>query len=331
MKSNYLIVAIISLALAIGIFAFVYSSPTIIGKFAQIPEEKSKPVKIATDKLVGGLPLFVALDQNFLENKGIAYEKDTFATASIVAQSLLAEKHEVGGPISLLDIFIIESKNPGQLKVFSVFAETSSSPISHIIVKKDSPLESIKDLKGKKVAIGPGALPEFLAKTLFKKFAVENVNLVTIAPNLWLQSLEQGQVEAVYSIEPFTTIAVEKGIGRVILEGAESKVIDPMPVVGVAFTSKFIEVNPEKAGEIVKAVDDAVSLIRKNPDEARLALPNFTDLNENLSSKINLGSSYGSKDLGDVKAKIQDFADLAYEEGYIDRKIDVRNILYQPS
>lgn len=286
-------------------------------------------VKIATDRLVGGLPLFVALDQGLIEGSGVKYTTDEFATASLVADSLVAGKHDVGGPIGMPDMIIIESKEPGRFKIFSVFAEPSDSPISQIVVKKGSSISSVDQLAGKKVGIGPGVTPDFLARSFFSKMNVTGVELVVIAPNIWIQSLASGSVDAVYMIDPLATIAIDAGVGESIFSGPESAVIDPMPIVATAFTSEFVSLHPAEASRIVSALDRSVGSIEDSPESARSSLSAMAGIPSNVTDKINLGRSYDSRFSRSTVDNVQEMADLMLEMGYIDKEVDVSSMFYR--
>lgn len=290
--------------------------------------QNSQAIKIATDPLIGGLPLFVTLNQSLLDQEGITYSTDFFPTSSKVAQSMVSGQYQVGGPISLLDVIILESKSPGLLKVFTIMAEDASKPVSHILVKRDSPYKTIEDLKGKKLGIGPGAIFEFLSKILLKKYNVENVQLVVVPPGAWIPSLEAGKIDAVFSVEPFSTISLKNNVSRIILSGAQAAVINPIPVVGIAFTNEFIKNNPTEAEKIVKAIDKGTAISKEKPQEAKQTLVKYVNLDKNIAQDVSLNVFYNSTELSLIAPQVQKYADTVYQEGYIDKKINATNFLY---
>jgi NitT/TauT family transport system substrate-binding protein len=296
---------------------------------AQQPQNQSQ-IKIATDKLIGGLPLFVTLNQSLLNKQGISYSTDFYPTSSKVSQSMISGQYGVGGPVSLIDLIILEDKNPGKFKLFTIMTENHTKPTSNIIVKKDSPMSSISDLKGKKLAIGPGAVFDFLTKIMLKKLNLEGVQLVVIPPGSWIQALTSGQVDAVFSVEPFTTISKQNNVSKILYPGPQSAVIDPMPVVGLAFTSDFANKNPAITEKILEAFDQGTNYAKNNPDKAKMVLTKYVDLNNKTAQLVSLNEFYNSTELKKIEPKFQELADAMYKEGgYISKPINVTNILYK--
>jgi NitT/TauT family transport system substrate-binding protein len=75
-----------------------------------------------------------------------------------------------------------------------------NTPPFTIVVKKDSPIKTPKDLEGKTIG-GPandGALKLFPAFAKVAKFDAAKVNITNMAPNLREQMLLRGQVDGVF-------------------------------------------------------------------------------------------------------------------------------------
>jgi NitT/TauT family transport system substrate-binding protein len=75
-----------------------------------------------------------------------------------------------------------------------------NTPPFTIVVKKDSPIKTPKDLEGKTVG-GPandGALKLFPAFAKVAKVDAAKVNITNMAPNLREQMLLRGQVDAIF-------------------------------------------------------------------------------------------------------------------------------------
>ena len=116
----------------------------------------------------------------------------------------------MGCPYTTSDVLLIEEKNPGQMKLFLGGAETATQQQFAVLVKPDSPIKSMNDLQGKKIATIPGSVGIIYPKMMFKKYFNPNdVTLVPLSPNDWVSALTSSQVDAVYSVEPLSTIMIE--------------------------------------------------------------------------------------------------------------------------
>ena len=101
----------------------------------------------------------------------------------------------------------------------------------HVLVRPDSPIRSVADLRGRKIATGIGSSTDEVFRTrVASKFGLgeggyEPVN--TLEPDK-VAALVARQVEASVSTEPFISVAEEQGLARSLLS---FEAYDPMPVV----------------------------------------------------------------------------------------------------
>ncbi len=147
-----------------------------------------------------------------------------------------------------------------------------------LAVPKDSPIKSIKDLKGRKVAATKGTDPFlFLLRALhtegLKKTDIEHVSLQHADGRA---ALEQGKVDAWAGLDP-------------LLAGSELEAGSRLIYRNVAFntygflntTEKFASSYPEQVKKVIAAYEKARKWIIANPDEtariiaeeAKLPLP----------------------------------------------------------
>ena len=97
-------------------------------------------------------------------------------------------------------------------------AWTTDGGYAKVLVSKDSPYQSIRDLKGKKIANNIGsdsyrALGDWCAKN---DCSVDDFQILDTAPAAIIAALEAGSVEAGIWFAPTTLIAVRKGVARIL-------------------------------------------------------------------------------------------------------------------
>jgi ABC-type nitrate/sulfonate/bicarbonate transport system substrate-binding protein len=101
----------------------------------------------------------------------------------------------------------------------------------HVLVRSDSPYQSVAELRGKKIATGVGSSTDAVFQSrVAPKFGLaagswEPVN--TLEPEK-VAALVAKQVEASVSTEPFISVAEEQGLARSIVS---FETYDPIPVV----------------------------------------------------------------------------------------------------
>lgn len=135
-----------------------------------------------------------------------------------------------------------------------------------IIVKKDSPYQSPKDLVGKKVGHfgADSGTTSIMAALLDRDFEIDvfkDYKLVEAGPPALVELLGQGQVEAIFDFTPHTDRALTEADGRVLYmaeeQGQKGKV--PGLVYATAFND-WLEENEETARAVQAAAQDAIKL-----------------------------------------------------------------------
>lgn len=112
--------------------------------------------------------------------------------------------------------------------------------------------KTLESLRGKKIAVQPGNICHIALAWKLKSLGMTNeVELVFLNNNDMPIPLQQGQIDAMFSIEPYPSFAKENGWGADIWNGYDT----PMKGRNVGFVASrpFVEKNPVLAREIVKA------------------------------------------------------------------------------
>lgn len=292
-------------------------------------------VRIGYLAITNSLPLYVAMtpmqngEKSFLEEQGIKIETTSFQTSNQLAEALATGKIDIEVSASTSVLYAIEQRSPGQFKIFLVNAQVAARPPDVILVKKDSPISTIEELKGKKIGVFPGSTFAILTKIVFRNFMdpEKDITIVPMPPPLWLEALSKGEVDAVWAFEPFGTLALEQGVAKVIMESAAEKyVLDPLPAGSTAFSATFVKDNSKVAQRVKAAFDAAVDFIRSHEAEARKTIVKFTPTSETVAAKTYLPDFWKSEEID--KTVMQRYADILFEEGDLESKVDIRNMLY---
>ncbi len=87
-----------------------------------------------------------------------------------------------------------------------------------IVVKKDSDIQKLSDLKGRRVAIWPGSTQEvfMLERLRMEGLGIKDVQPVRVSFSEMHAALTRGDVEAYVGAEPAPAVSVTTGVGRVL-------------------------------------------------------------------------------------------------------------------
>ncbi|MFA5635117.1 MAG: ABC transporter substrate-binding protein [Anaerovoracaceae bacterium] len=130
-----------------------------------------------------------------------------------------------------------------------------SNKCSALAVAKDSDIQSAADLKGKKIAYVPGTMHHLLLLEVLTNNGIDpetDVVLIRIDFFDMGQALAQGTVDAFYSGEPYPSMAVAGGYGRILLYPDDN---EGFGIINSAMmtTKQQVEENPELIQKLVTA------------------------------------------------------------------------------
>jgi NitT/TauT family transport system substrate-binding protein len=213
---------------------------------------------------------FMAQDKGYFKAEGLDVEIDQGEGSSASITKVAAGAYQAGfGDINALINLAATRPADAPVAVYMIY----NTPPFTIVVKKDSPIKTPKDLEGKTVG-GPandGALKLFPAFAKVAKIDAGKVNITNMAPNLREQMLLRGQVDAIF------------GFTNTVYFSAKLVGIDPekdlrfinyadfgMDLYSntIVFSRAFVKDNPKAVAGFVKAVNRAINDSLANPEAA---------------------------------------------------------------
>ncbi|MDH2926453.1 sulfonate ABC transporter substrate-binding protein [Lonepinella koalarum] len=145
---------------------------------------------------------------------------------------------------------------------YDVPAPTSEA----ILVPKDSPIQSVADLKGKKVALNKGSNVHYLLVRALESVGLTyaDVQPVYLAPSDARAAFERGSVDAWVIWDPFQAAAEEQLQARTLRDG--TNLVDNHQFY--LSTRNYANNNPEIIKILIEEVDKTGNWIKSNLDEA---------------------------------------------------------------
>ncbi len=149
---------------------------------------------------------------------------------------------------------------------------------THLVVRNDSPIKTIKDLKGKVVRIGQ--VPTHIALYNMLKKNDMKVNDVTLrfgmASNFASEALANGEIDAAVTYVPTMPMMLASGKVRVLEQNIISKYVLPRTPNAILFTTReFASANPKVIENLKNTVVATMDYINKNPSSVLKAATGF--------------------------------------------------------
>ncbi|WAH59028.1 aliphatic sulfonate ABC transporter substrate-binding protein [Pseudomonas silvicola] len=303
------------------------------------------------DLLIAALSLFIlAPSAQAVETLRIGYQKSSTLITLLKQQGTLEKDlarqgievswHEFPSGLPLL-----ESLNVGNVDISAdvadtvpVFAqaagatltyfaqETASPQAQAIVVRQDSPVQSLADLKGKKVAVTKAAGTHYLLIAALNKAGLKfsDIQPAYLTPADGRAAFENGKVDAWVTWEPFLTSVQRQLPTRTLADGTGLAQYKRYYLTGTAYAKahpevlKLVFAELQKAGEWTKA----------NPDKAATILgPLWGNLDSATVEAANLHRTYQVQAVQpDQLGEQQKIADAFFAAGLLPKAVDTRGV-----
>jgi NitT/TauT family transport system substrate-binding protein len=240
---------------------------------------EANKVKIGYSRLRISLPIYVAQEKGIFKNNGLDAQLEMFDTAQPMIDALCGGKLDVAGYAAFPITFSAELRSKKDLYYATGLMEDDKHPISMLVVKKESPIKTIGDLKGKNIGILPTYAYKVWLELILEKNGIKpgEASIQQIAPAMTPSALASKTIDAVFTNDPAVTTCVQMGIGRLLFADAvlPKYMWSPFPFASFNMTREFVQKNPDTARRIVKSLDEAIDFINGNQQEAKRIMAEF--------------------------------------------------------
>lgn len=140
---------------------------------------------------------------------------------------------------------------------------------SALVVKRDAPIHAPGDLRGRRIGYVPGTMHEILLReVLFRENLdpAQDVTLVRVDFFDMGLALARGDIDAFLSGEPFPSLAVHQGNGRILAYPYFDDAIGPINA-GMIVTRQALEKHPETVQALVATHVRATLHLLDHPEE----------------------------------------------------------------
>ncbi|MBU1361172.1 MAG: ABC transporter substrate-binding protein [Gammaproteobacteria bacterium] len=303
---------------------------------AVVRAQAGPKIRIGYWPIAAGLPFYAAVEQGYFKNAGLDVEVLRFAGAQQIMEAMLSERCDgSANGTGSANIAIGEIAAPGSFKIFCSNPSNVKNVLDEVLVPTASTAKTMADLKGKRVASGPGIQNVTLAKTVLERGGATGATVIELPIGQHVAALAAGQVDGCYTLEPTGTIGRLNESTRVLEAGVIAKYVlgDPMaPWFGgsASLTGAFIKQNPEVSKKFIAAYGQGVAYVRSKPAEARQYLKGYTAIEGKLTGEVPLAAytMYNEFTPADV-AHFQKFFDLFSDKGIFTSRLMVDSMLYK--
>ena len=284
-------------------------------------------VRIGVLNLTAAAPYFVAKNQGLFEKENIEVEEKSFTTSNLVVESIIKGEVDIAFYSTPQAALPANQISPGKFKIFTTPKNNPNSSDS-VIVKSNSTIANLTDLKGKKVGVFPGSTGSNLFRSYFKNknLSLDGIEFIQLAPADQLGALEASSIDALFSYEPILTTALQTKNYRKISETIIYEDQDNPVGLGLISTN-FIQKSPQDAKKVVAVFDQSQDFISSNDTKTREILAQNFKLKPAIANNMNYIKWGKNSDLDSVK--LQSYADFLMNLGDIKDSVNIKDLVYK--
>ncbi len=230
---------------------------------ASAGEEDDYVVQIVQGPALCSAPVFIAIINGYMEECGVEYE---YTNSENQWDAMAGGKNDIN--YGLLPTFVQRIANGYEMEIVG----GAHFGCINVVATDESGIEGIEDLKGRNVGIptGMGSDPAILLQRMLtaNDIEVSEVNLQVFNNADLGTALQEGQIEAFVSWDPYATIVSEYEGNHLIFNQAEDEMTKDEYCCVFGFSQTLIEDHPDVAKRYVEALSMACDFIAENPVEA---------------------------------------------------------------
>lgn len=269
--------------------------------------------------------LFVADAQGKFQENGIKTKLVQFNNGGDLMTAMASGDVDVGY-VGITPV-LSSIANGVPVKVISA-AQTEGSGI---VVAKDSGIDSVSDLSGKKIATPGEASIQHMLLTYYLKqngMSISDLKVSSMKVPSMNDALKTGKIDGAITFEPYVSIAEKNGAK--VLAGSQD-ILPDHPCCVVVASDKFIEEHPNETAKILEIHKNATDFINNNTDEAAGLLPG--DIVSDVEvEKMSMSSFPFISGLNDTyKQDVMDFMNLEVDLGILKKPISENQIFWEGS
>jgi len=239
------------------------SGPSASAAPSAAPPEPSKPVTLTVghDLWVGYSGVFIANELGYFKDAGLDVKLKSFSNPGDTLPALVAGQLDIG--LTTLQNLAVLNGN-SETDVIAIGLLDSSNGADAVVAKKQ--YASLKDLKGKTVALTLGEVNHFLFLVGLKQAGLDPsaFKITSMSADDAGAAFVAGKVDAAVTWEPWVTKA-NKSNGHVIFSSAS---VPDTIMDSVAVRRSQLKERGPSYSAFLKAIDRGVALLKSDPDKA---------------------------------------------------------------
>lgn len=321
--------------LLVGLLLIAMLTVTACGDKADGNSKAKKDFVVGYLNVMDDAQAMLAYEAKLYEKHGLNVKMQQFKSGTDLIKAMVGKQVDAG-VLGFTNAVSWASKGAG-VKVVG----GAQLGFHSVLVKDDSDITQVEDLKGKKLASqGQGSTADIVLNGVVLKQAgltSKDLQMVYVDPGQAIQSLASGAVDAAFVFEPYDSIATHTLGAKQIYEVGK---VWPFPCMVVITTEDNLKNNREAVNQMLEAQKEAIEMLQQDPKKsAGLIMKHFVDSDTMTSHH---GGTVESVDVikqaietqvfnweitPDEVTRMQEISDMMREQGVLEKEVNVEEII----
>ena len=236
-------------------------------------------IKVATTPIDVGAEVLYAIDMGFFKKHGLNVEVQLIGNGAAIASAVTGGSVDIGQG-NVVTLATAHDKGLPFVVVAPAALYSSSSPTSALIVAKNSPVKTAKDLNGKTLGItGVKNITQIALMAWLDKNGGDSnsVKFIELTFSEMGPAVAAGRIDAGVTAEPDLSAAVAAGTARILAPVYDA--VAPTFIIGAWFTSAdWAKAHPDLLERYVAAINEAGTWANKNQAASAKILEKYTKI-----------------------------------------------------
>lgn len=226
---------------------------------------QSEPLRLGHSHWVGYGPFFVAEEKGYFDEEGVDVELVTLDNPKVRFAALVAGK--IDALATTIDTMPLYLKPDVAMQY--LFCLDDSTGGDGIVANKE--IESVEDLKGKKVAFNEGTTSDFFLNYVLRQndLSVDNLEGVNMTQSDAGSAFMTKRVDAAVTWEPWLSRAKQSEHGHVLIDSSATPGIITDCVMAKTET---VDARLDEFKAMYRAWNRAIEFVNANPEEANVIM-----------------------------------------------------------
>src|SRR6266498_3982971 len=246
------------LVAALGLLAAACSSGSGNGSSSSSGGPETSTITLGSLPVVDAAPAYIADKAGYFKQEGLTVKFQQAQGGAALIPSLVSGDIQIAFS-NWVSLFL--AKSQGIDLTLIADGDKARPGFSGVFVMPNSPIKTPADLAGKKIAVNTlNNVGGLVISAVLQSQGVDpkSIKFVEVGFPDMGATLQRGDVDAVWVVEPFTTAVKATLNARAIIDPFSGPTA-ALPVGGYAVTKQFADKNPKTVAALFRALDKAVA------------------------------------------------------------------------